>query len=71
MTLAEKLDRVRNGQDTEGRLELYNWVLTTVTDLARKPEQPLSDEDCRILLAGEYTDSDGNITTFGLPEDLA
>lgn len=49
-------------------LQQLNWALEKVTKIPRTPSQPLTEEDIKTLRSGQYTNSQGDTITFGLPD---
>jgi len=72
MTLEEKIRNALagHGPDAEGKLALYNWGLSLVTNQTRERNQHLTEEEIQILVSGTYTAPDGAVTNFALPADL-
>lgn len=49
-------------------LALLNWILEKVTEIPRKMDQALTDEDRQILRRATYTSPEGDVVNFGVPD---
>jgi hypothetical protein len=57
--------------DAEQRnLATVNWILSTLTGSGRDWNAPVSFENVHLLSSGSYTNRDGQLIRFSLPEGL-